>query len=68
MQTYTLARTYKHVAYASLRTVPYAITCEGEAYTQMASSLHMDDLWLIVEVQSLLNSSKLQEPVNGHVV
>lgn len=28
----------------------------------------MDDLWLITEVQSLLNSSELQEPVYGHVV
>lgn len=32
------------------------------------ASLHMDDLWLIAEVQSLLNSSELQQPVNGHVV
>lgn len=32
------------------------------------ASLHMYDLWLIAEVQSLLNSSKLQQPVNGHVV
>lgn len=28
----------------------------------------MDDLWPITEVQSLLNSGELQEPVNGHVV
>lgn len=32
------------------------------------ASLHMDDLWLIAEVQSLLNPSELQQPVNGHVV
>lgn len=30
--------------------------------------LHMNDCWLITEVQSLLNPSELQEPVNGHVV
>lgn len=35
---------------------------------QAASWLHMDDLWLITEVQSLLNSGELQEPINGHVV
>lgn len=28
----------------------------------------MDDLWLIAEVQGLLNSGELKEPVNGHVV
>lgn len=44
------------------------VTPWGEAPTQVARLLHVDDLWLIAEVQSLLNSSKLQEPVNGHVV
>lgn len=38
------------------------------AHFQAASWLYMDDLWLITEVQSLLNSSELQEPINGHVV
>lgn len=41
---------------------------QGEDCSQAASRLHMDDLWLIAEVQSLLNSGELQEPVNGHVV
>lgn len=30
--------------------------------------LHVDDLWLIAEVQSLSGSGELQEPGNGHVV
>lgn len=34
---------------------------------QDAVSLHMDDLWL-AEIQCLLNSSELEEPVDGHVV
>jgi len=33
-----------------------------------AAQLHMDDLWLVAEVQSLLKSGVLQEPVDGHVV
>lgn len=30
--------------------------------------LHMDDLWLNGEVQGLLDSGELKQPVNGHVV
>lgn len=40
----------------------------GEAHFQVVSWLYVDDLWLIVEVQSLLDSSKLHEPGDGHVV
>ena len=40
----------------------------GEAQFQAASWLYMDDLWPIAKVQSLLNSSELQEPGNGHMV
>lgn len=28
----------------------------------------MDDLWFITEVQSVLNSSELKEPGDGHVI
>lgn len=34
---------------------------------QDAFSLQVDDLWL-AEIQCLLNSSELEEPVDGHVV
>lgn len=34
----------------------------------MATWLYVQDLWLIAEVQSLLNTSELQEPVDGHVI
>lgn len=38
------------------------------SHSKVVSWLHMDDLWFIIEVQSLLNSGKLQKPVYGHVV
>lgn len=37
-------------------------------WDKAACWLHMNNLWFIAEVHSLLNSCKLQEPVNGHVV